>query len=57
MYRAFLNDAVAFQAQLAITPEYSVPWALTWGDHPGHNASTEGLAMGARLRKYHARRD
>ena len=28
MYRAFLNDAVASQAQLAITPEYSVPWAL-----------------------------
>ena len=27
-YRAFLNDAVASQAQLAITPEYSVPWAL-----------------------------
>jgi hypothetical protein len=28
MYRAFLNDAVGRQAQLAITPEYSVPWAL-----------------------------
>ena len=28
MYRAFLNDAVESQAQLAITPEYSVPWAL-----------------------------
>ena len=28
MYRAFLNDAVASQAQLAITPEYSLPWAL-----------------------------
>ena len=28
MYRAFLNDAVASQAQLAITPEYSVPWVL-----------------------------
>ena len=28
VYRAFLNDAVASQAQLAITPEYSVPWAL-----------------------------
>ena len=28
MYRAFLGDAVASQAQLAITPEYSVPWAL-----------------------------
>ena len=28
MYRAFLNDAVASQAQLAITPEYSVPWAI-----------------------------
>ena len=26
MYRAFLNHAVASQAQLAITPEYSVPW-------------------------------
>ncbi len=28
MYRAFLNDAVASQTQLAITPEYSMPWAL-----------------------------
>ena len=28
MYRAFLLDAVESQAQLAITPEYSVPWAL-----------------------------
>ena len=28
MYRAFLNDAAESQAQLAITPEYSVPWAL-----------------------------
>ena len=28
MYRAFLDDAVESQAQLAITPEYSVPWAL-----------------------------
>ena len=28
MYRAFLNDAVESQAQLAITPEYSVPWEL-----------------------------
>ena len=28
MYRAFLNGAVASQAQLVITPEYSVPWAL-----------------------------
>ncbi|MXY56441.1 MAG: hypothetical protein F4Y41_08595 [Gammaproteobacteria bacterium] len=28
MYRAFLSDAVTAQAQLAITPEYSVPWAL-----------------------------
>ncbi len=28
MYRAFLNDAVESQAQIAITPEYSVPWAL-----------------------------
>jgi len=28
MYRAFLSDAVSSQAQLAITPEYSVPWAL-----------------------------
>ena len=28
MYRAFLTDAVASQAQLAITPEYSVPWSL-----------------------------
>ena len=28
MYRAFLNDAVESQAQLAITPEYSVPWAI-----------------------------
>ena len=28
MYRAFLTDAVASQVQLAITPEYSVPWAL-----------------------------
>ena len=28
MYRAFLTDAIASQAQLAITPEYSVPWAL-----------------------------
>jgi len=28
MYRAFLNDAVESQAQLAITPEYSVPWAV-----------------------------
>jgi hypothetical protein len=26
MYAAFLNDAVTYQAQLAITPEYSVPW-------------------------------
>jgi hypothetical protein len=28
MYRAFLNDAVASQAQLAVTPEYAVPWTL-----------------------------
>jgi hypothetical protein len=28
MYRAFLNDALASQSQLAVTPEYSVPWAL-----------------------------
>jgi hypothetical protein len=28
MYRAFLNHAVDSQAQLAITPEYSMPWAL-----------------------------
>ena len=28
MYQAFLHGAVASQAQLAITPEYSVPWAL-----------------------------
>ena len=28
MYRGFLNDAVTSQAQLAITPEYSIPWAL-----------------------------
>ena len=28
MYRAFLDDAVESQAQLAITPEYSVPWAV-----------------------------
>jgi hypothetical protein len=28
MYHAFLDDAVEHQAQLAITPEYSVPWAL-----------------------------
>ena len=28
MYRALLNDAVEAQAQLAITPEYSVPWEL-----------------------------
>ena len=28
MYRAFLDDAVESQAQLATTPEYSVPWAL-----------------------------
>ena len=28
MYLAFLADAVANHAQLAITPEYSVPWAL-----------------------------
>ena len=28
MYRAFLNDAITSQAQLAITPEYSVPWGL-----------------------------
>ena len=27
-YRAFLNDAVESQAQLAITPEYSVPWPI-----------------------------
>lgn len=28
MYRAFLDDAVESQAQLAVTPEYSVPWAV-----------------------------
>ena len=28
MYRALLNDAVAAQVQLAITPEYSVPWEI-----------------------------
>ena len=28
VYRAFLSDAVTSQAQLVITPEYSIPWAL-----------------------------
>lgn len=28
MYTSFLNQAVTFQAQLAVTPEYSVPWAV-----------------------------
>ena len=28
MYRAFLEDAVESQAQLVVTPEYSVPWAV-----------------------------
>ena len=28
MYRGFLDDAIESQAQLAITPEYSVPWAV-----------------------------
>jgi hypothetical protein len=43
MYRAFLNDAVARQAQLAITPEYSVPWTLIreivdGAPHPPHGS-------------------
>lgn len=28
MYRAFLDDAVRHQAQLVVTPEYSVPWRV-----------------------------
>jgi hypothetical protein len=28
MYRAFLGDAVGRQAQLVVTPEYSVPWTI-----------------------------
>ncbi len=28
MYASFLSDATAFQAQIAVTPEYSMPWEV-----------------------------